>query len=103
MSAIDEILATLRALPKLPKVDPDVRGFLVAPDVWDRLCTEIPICRGSSFTVDGLKVQRSALVPAGHAIPLDAKGNPLLKPRKNGPSAPSGTDTPSQTVEKSNG
>ncbi len=78
MSTLDEILATLRALHQPETV---VRTFLVAPDVWDRLCTVIPICRGSSFTVEGIEVRRSEVVPRGWTIPLDQKGNPILKPR----------------------
>lgn len=59
---------------------PDVAGFLVAPDVWEQLATTIPIVRGSSLSVGGLRVTRVQALPAGAVVPVNAKGDPLDKP-----------------------
>lgn len=78
--AFDEIVAAVRELPSSDSLE--VRGFLVASDVWDALVTRIPIARGSSFSAgDRLHVKRSSALPPGAIVPVDAKGMPLDKPK----------------------
>lgn len=76
--SFDDLVATIRAMPPAPPLE--AAGFLVAPDVWDRLKATIPIVRGASLTVGALYVKQVRELTQGAIVPVDAKGKPLLRP-----------------------
>lgn len=82
LRVFNELHAAIGALPPMS----EVAGFLVAPDVWDYIAAAIPIVRGASLTINHFSITRVHALPQGAVVPVNAKGEPLEKPRTVQPS-----------------